>query len=307
MDAEGFSELVADVYDAALDPPSWRKVLKDICAFVRGGPAASLFWQDAVKRTGKTCYAWGGDPVYDRLYWDKYVGLNPFTAAAGHFPVESIYSAADILPLPRVLRDAVLQGMDDAAGLGRRALGHAGQVGHQPCGVHGRAARPRRAGRRRHALAHAPAGAACAALRDDRQAGQSQERRGRRDGRHARRAAGRHVPGRRRRAADARQCERARDAERRQFAARQRQAGRARCARRRGAARHSARRRQRRRRARRQGRHRAADRARRRAVSSPTCCRSPRARGGAPDNAMRRSPRCSCRRRATTPRRRWKC
>ena len=101
MDAAGFSALVADIYDAALDPPSWRKVLKDICVFVRGGPSASLFWQDAAKRTGRTYYVWGGDPVYNRLYWDKYVGLNPFTAAAGHFPVEGIYSAADILPPPQ--------------------------------------------------------------------------------------------------------------------------------------------------------------------------------------------------------------
>lgn len=101
MDAEGFSALVADIYDAALDPPSWRTVLKDICAFARGGPSASLFWQDAVKRTGKTYYVWGGDPQYNRLYWDKYVALNPFTAAAGHFPVGEIYSAADILPLPQ--------------------------------------------------------------------------------------------------------------------------------------------------------------------------------------------------------------
>jgi hypothetical protein len=98
MDAKALSALVADIYDAALDPPAWRKVLKDICGFVGGGPSASLFWQDAVKRTGKTCYIWGGDPLYNRLYWDKYVGLNPFTAAAGDFPVEGIYSAADILP-----------------------------------------------------------------------------------------------------------------------------------------------------------------------------------------------------------------
>lgn len=98
MDAEGFSTLVADVYDAALDPPLWRKVLKGVCAFVRGGPSASLFWQDAVKRTGKTYYVWGGDPRFNQLYWDKYVRLNPFTAAAGHFPVDQVYSAADILP-----------------------------------------------------------------------------------------------------------------------------------------------------------------------------------------------------------------
>ena len=68
---------------------------------MRGGPSASLFWQDAVKRTGKTYYVWGGEPRFNQLYWDKYVTLNPFTAAAGHFPVEEVYSAADILPLPQ--------------------------------------------------------------------------------------------------------------------------------------------------------------------------------------------------------------
>jgi len=101
MEAEAFSALVANIYDAALDPPSWRSVLKDVCAFVRGGPSASLFWQDAVKRTGKTYYVWGGEARFNQLYWDKYVTLNPFTAAAGHFPVEEVYSAADVLPLPQ--------------------------------------------------------------------------------------------------------------------------------------------------------------------------------------------------------------
>src|SRR4051812_23428587 len=101
MDAEGFSALVADIYDAALDPPSWRKVLKKVCGFVQGGPTACLFWQDAAKRVGQAYYVWGGDPLYSRLYWDKYLGLNPFTAAAGRFAVEEVYSAADILPLPQ--------------------------------------------------------------------------------------------------------------------------------------------------------------------------------------------------------------
>ena len=48
MDVDGFSALVADIYDAALDPPVWRKVLENVCEFVRGGPSASLFWQDAL-------------------------------------------------------------------------------------------------------------------------------------------------------------------------------------------------------------------------------------------------------------------
>jgi DNA-binding CsgD family transcriptional regulator len=100
MDAEDFSALVADIYDAALDPPAWRRVLKNVCGFVRGGPSASLFWQDSVKRAGKTFHVWGGEPRFNQLYWDKYVTLNPFTSAAGFFPVDTVYSAADILPLP---------------------------------------------------------------------------------------------------------------------------------------------------------------------------------------------------------------
>jgi len=98
MDIDRFSELVADIYDAALDRPRWRKVLKDACAFVRGGPSASLFWQDAAKKTGHTYFVVGGDPRFLQLYWDKYIALNPLTAAAGSFPVGECYSATDIIP-----------------------------------------------------------------------------------------------------------------------------------------------------------------------------------------------------------------
>src|SRR4051812_2747884 len=78
MDAEqALSALIAEIYDAALDPPSWRKVLKGVCGFVRGGPSASLFWQDSVKKAGKTFYVYGGEPRFNQLYWDKYVTLNP--------------------------------------------------------------------------------------------------------------------------------------------------------------------------------------------------------------------------------------
>src|SRR4051794_9339347 len=100
MDVERVSSLIGDIYDAALDPPLWRGVLKDIRAFVSGGPCAALFWQDAVNRTGDTYYVYGGDPEFGRLYWDKYFALNPFTAAAAQFPIEGMYSAADIMPLP---------------------------------------------------------------------------------------------------------------------------------------------------------------------------------------------------------------
>src|SRR4051812_41922013 len=98
MDVEGFSAIVADIYDAALDPPLWRKVLKNVCAFARGGPSASLFWQDAARKTGNSYFVWGGEARFGQLYWEKYIALNPFTPAAGLFPLEQLYSAADVLP-----------------------------------------------------------------------------------------------------------------------------------------------------------------------------------------------------------------
>jgi DNA-binding CsgD family transcriptional regulator len=103
MDVEDFSAIVADIYDAALDPPLWRKVLKNVCAFTRGGPSASLFWQDAAKKTGSSYFVWGGEARFGQLYWEKYIALNPFTPAAGSFPVEQLYSAADVLPPPEFI------------------------------------------------------------------------------------------------------------------------------------------------------------------------------------------------------------
>jgi DNA-binding CsgD family transcriptional regulator/PAS domain-containing protein len=99
MDVERYSALVADIYDAALDPPLWHRVLKEVCEFVRGGPSASLFWQDPTQKKGRTYFVWGGDPRYAELYWKKYADLNPLAAAAITFPVGELYSGADVLPL----------------------------------------------------------------------------------------------------------------------------------------------------------------------------------------------------------------
>jgi DNA-binding CsgD family transcriptional regulator len=103
MDVEDFSAIVADIYDAALDPPLWRKVLKNVCGFARGGPSASLFWQDAARKTGNSYFVWGGEARFGQLYWEKYIALNPFTPAAGSFPVEQLYSAVDVLPPPEFI------------------------------------------------------------------------------------------------------------------------------------------------------------------------------------------------------------
>ena len=139
---------------------------------MRGGPSASLFWQDAVKRTGKTYYVWGGDARFNQLYWDKYVTLNPFTAAAAHFPVEEVYSAADVLPLPQFVETPFYKEWMTPQGWCDVLSANLDKSTDQPGRVLGGAPRARRPGRRRDAAPHAPAGAACAALGHDRQADQ---------------------------------------------------------------------------------------------------------------------------------------
>ncbi len=98
MDIERFSGLVADIYDAALDPPKWRKVLRGVCEAVDGSPSASLCWQDAAKKSGHSYFAWGGDPSYAQLYWSRHNNLNPLTSGAGRFAIGEVFRATDIVP-----------------------------------------------------------------------------------------------------------------------------------------------------------------------------------------------------------------
>ena len=103
MDVEQFSELVADIYDAALEPPKWTNLLKRVCETVGGSPSASLFWRDAPKKAGHSYFVWGGDPSYAQLYWNKHNHLNPLTAGADSFAIGAVFSATDIIP--RVVRE----------------------------------------------------------------------------------------------------------------------------------------------------------------------------------------------------------
>jgi DNA-binding CsgD family transcriptional regulator/PAS domain-containing protein len=79
---ERLSQLIGNIYDAALDPALWIGVLAKCGEFV-GGPAAALFSKDAVSLTGDVAYYWGIDPHYRQLYFDKYIKLDPLTI--GHF------------------------------------------------------------------------------------------------------------------------------------------------------------------------------------------------------------------------------
>src|SRR5262245_49583945 len=79
---EQFSSLIGEIYDAAMQPAGWPQVLAQIARFV-GGSAAALYCKDAATKSGEVYYDCGGtDPQYKRLYFEKYIKIDPTTS--GH-------------------------------------------------------------------------------------------------------------------------------------------------------------------------------------------------------------------------------
>jgi DNA-binding CsgD family transcriptional regulator len=75
-DAEQVSQLIGDVYDAALDPASWPTALERTCRYV-DGVAAILLSQDSAQKSAQFHFSWGDDPDYAQSYQDTYVKTNP--------------------------------------------------------------------------------------------------------------------------------------------------------------------------------------------------------------------------------------
>lgn len=95
---ELFSLLVGNVYDAAFDPSLWENALRYATMFV-GGVAAALYAKDATAKTGTIFHQDGGiEPRYVKLYFNKYVKLDPSTT--GHFfaGIGQPISIEDIIP-----------------------------------------------------------------------------------------------------------------------------------------------------------------------------------------------------------------
>ena len=90
------SALIGDIYDAALDPELWPRVLERGCRFV-GGVASNLYSEDSATRTGNIHYTWSVDRHYGRLYYDKYIKYNPFTTPQLFFDVEQVVTLGDIV------------------------------------------------------------------------------------------------------------------------------------------------------------------------------------------------------------------
>jgi DNA-binding CsgD family transcriptional regulator len=96
-EAEQLSLLIGEIYDAALDPALWPRVQGLICGRVHGH-ASTLYWQDSVRQTGNVYYQVGISPDYERLYFEKYIGMNPLYPALPFLEVGGVHTVADLLP-----------------------------------------------------------------------------------------------------------------------------------------------------------------------------------------------------------------
>src|SRR5579863_9280030 len=100
-----FSDLVEDIYDAALDPARWNQVVVGINEFV-GGQACGIFSKDVISKAGTTHYFCGADPHYIKLYAETYSKLGPMTSYPA---LGKIVSMPDLVPYDEFYRGTFYQ------------------------------------------------------------------------------------------------------------------------------------------------------------------------------------------------------
>jgi DNA-binding CsgD family transcriptional regulator/PAS domain-containing protein len=100
--AEHFSSLVGEIYDAALDASLWNDVVREAGRFV-GGSAAAIFAKSPTALDGSVYYQWGIDPHYRALYFDKYIKLDASTIGYYFADVGQPIATADYMPYQEFL------------------------------------------------------------------------------------------------------------------------------------------------------------------------------------------------------------
>ena len=96
------SDLIGQVYDAALDQSLWPGVIKKTAQFV-GGIGAALYSKDAVAQQASLNYEAGIGPYYTRLYFEKYVTLDPSTTGQFFADIGQPIAIADLIPYDEFL------------------------------------------------------------------------------------------------------------------------------------------------------------------------------------------------------------
>lgn len=98
-DAEDLSNLIGDIYDAALDPALWPAVLEQSAKFV-GGCAAGIYSKNSVSKSAdiNPDYTFGADARSQQIYLDRYARIDPTTTGYFFFGVGEVVSIANIMP-----------------------------------------------------------------------------------------------------------------------------------------------------------------------------------------------------------------
>ena len=90
------SRLIADMYDATLEPGHWSEVLSRIVAFV-GGHGGCLLAKDPTSRDIDAHWQTGVDPHYMRLYNETYSKIGP-VASLTFGDIGQIVSVPEVVP-----------------------------------------------------------------------------------------------------------------------------------------------------------------------------------------------------------------
>jgi DNA-binding CsgD family transcriptional regulator len=102
-ESAALSALIGDIYDAAIDPTLWKRALANTCAFV-GGHSAVLFWHDAATERSEALHLFNEDPYYNRLYFEKYLPMNPVFPAATFMEPGLVHTTNDIIPQDELVK-----------------------------------------------------------------------------------------------------------------------------------------------------------------------------------------------------------
>src|SRR5262245_34307771 len=120
-ETEQVSALIGAIYDASLDPALWRDVLEKISAFVEA-PASALVRHDVLAGSGSFYYSWGDDPDYTKLYFEKYLKLNPVLPSMQLMDVGEIHSISTVMPFEEFRRSRLYQEWAKPQGYGDATL-----------------------------------------------------------------------------------------------------------------------------------------------------------------------------------------
>jgi DNA-binding CsgD family transcriptional regulator len=108
VDTALFSRTVEAFYDSVLDQARWPLALERATEFV-GGISAMLFHQDFRSAMGGAVHTWNVDPEWTKLYFEKYILMNPILPSTAFMDVGLTTSGSRVLDYEEFRRTVFYQ------------------------------------------------------------------------------------------------------------------------------------------------------------------------------------------------------